>query len=340
MKHALIRQKFLDQFDGLFTPLVLLKAQTRDGQLIIEIDANKSLLHFRCMEVNRGTPTLLKPVIQQVSRASTNAAEFPALIAPRFSTGALELCSQSGISCFDLTGRVLINCKQAHINHPSNPSERIVDASIFSGKSAQVIRVLLANPTRIWKIRELGKEAQASIGLVSLVTQGLVQRGWVNVERGRGGIHLISPEGLVDAWREQYIPDVTTTSNLFSVDDSEEVETRLAKMCEQLNLPYAFTGTSAATLLSDTHAQHQVSLYVYPATVPLKILAESAALTRFTKTPGNIFIHSTHNTAFLYGASKVSQVWVVHPIQAYLDLWINPEERPLATIFRKATLNF
>jgi hypothetical protein len=339
MKHTLIRHYFLDHFDELFAPLSLLAAQEEGGALIIEVDTGKKHLRFRCLEVNRGTPNLLESARRRMSLHGVSLPGFPALVAPRLSAKALEICAQAGVSCFDLGGNVLVCCQEAQISQTGNQSRYPNETSLFSGKAARVVRTLLVHPQRTWSVRDLGQEAQTSIGLVSQVTQKLTQLGWVTAKRARGGIQLTSPGALIDVWRQHYVPDITATASLFSLDGSEEVEQRLAQACDRLNLQYAFTGSSAAALQGIINTHQEVVLYVH-SSAPLKSLITAAGLLRFTNTEGNILLLIAQSKSFLQGARKTTNGWVVHPIQAYMDLWADPEQQSLAALFREATLDF
>jgi hypothetical protein len=340
MKRALIRHRFLELFDELFAPLVLLNAREEGKDLIVEVNTGERNIRFRCVEVNRGTPTMLKLAVQRVPPRKADASEFPALIAPWLSANALESCALAGISCFDLSGNALVCSEEPPIRQHGDRSEASTETPIFSGKGARVIQTLLVNPKREWTVRALGEEAQTSIGLVSQVTQILAHQGWLSVKRGRGGVHLLSPGALIDAWCQHYVPDVTATLNLFTLEDLGEAEQKLVWACERMNLQYAFTGSSAAALLNIVNVRHEAAFYVYPAAVPLKALVQLAGMLRFNSTAGNILLLAARSKAFLYGAHKTPSGWVVHPVQAYLDLWIDSQNRTRAATFREATLDF
>lgn len=74
--------------------------------------------------------------------------------------------------------------------------------SLFKPKSAQVLKVLLREPSRRWRVAELAEVAGVSLGHVSNVRNGLLDREWAQLVEE--GMFLAAPDALLDAWRESY----------------------------------------------------------------------------------------------------------------------------------------
>jgi hypothetical protein len=66
--------------------------------------------------------------------------------------------------------------------------------SLFRPRSAQVLRVLLQDPKRSWKLSQLAEQSGVSIGHVSNVRNALQDREWI--EDRSTGIQLKSPDLL------------------------------------------------------------------------------------------------------------------------------------------------
>jgi hypothetical protein len=86
----------------------------------------------------------------------------------------------------------------------SPPAERRELKSLFKPRSAQVLRVLLRDPERAWRVTELAEAAHVSLGHVSNVRVALLGRDWARVSED--GVHLSEPDALLDAWLEEYEP--------------------------------------------------------------------------------------------------------------------------------------
>jgi hypothetical protein len=65
-----------------------------------------------------------------------------------------------------------------------------------------VLRILLRDPKRVWKLSELAEQSGVSIGHVSNVRNALADREWIEVRSA--GVQLKSPDNLLDAWRNSY----------------------------------------------------------------------------------------------------------------------------------------
>ena len=89
------------------------------------------------------------------------------------------------------------------ISTPHTPSvARQEYKSLFKGRSAQVLRVLLTFPDKTWKLSELSLASGVSIGHVSNVRSSLQDREWA--QRHENGLLLTAPKALLDAWSSAY----------------------------------------------------------------------------------------------------------------------------------------
>src|SRR5207247_11235401 len=75
--------------------------------------------------------------------------------------------------------------------------------SLFAPRATRVVRVLLAEPQRAWRLEELAKAAQVSLGHSHNVMSRLEDLRWVERDREQR-IHLGKPFDLPQAWCESY----------------------------------------------------------------------------------------------------------------------------------------
>ncbi|MBA3811311.1 MAG: hypothetical protein H0X27_06650 [Caulobacteraceae bacterium] len=142
---------------------------------------------------------------QQLDREYRGATAV--LIAPYLSQDARKLCRDGGFGFLDLEGNCRIVFDGVFIERtaPTKPSVARRDLkSLFKPKSAQVLRVLLRDPHRPWKVAELSDVAGVSLGHVSNVRTALLNREWAVA--GIDGLRLIAPDALLDQWRDRYEP--------------------------------------------------------------------------------------------------------------------------------------
>ena len=76
--------------------------------------------------------------------------------------------------------------------------------SLFAPKSARMLRVMLGEPSREWKVAELATRVGISYGQVSKVRKTLLDREWA--PGNWGGVQIAKPQALLGAWKQAYPP--------------------------------------------------------------------------------------------------------------------------------------
>jgi len=131
----------------------------------------------------------------------------PVLIAPYLSPEAQALCRENNVGFLDLEGNARVSFRNVFIERlvsSKPPAVRRELKSLFKPKSAQVLRVMLRDPARVWRVADLAESAGVSLGHVSNVRTGLLDREWGKVSEK--GLYLSEPNALLDAWRDAYEP--------------------------------------------------------------------------------------------------------------------------------------
>ena len=156
---------------------------------------------------SNGQPRHLRAALHQMRELRQGKGQdwVPILIAPYLSPEARRLCVEDDVGYLDLHGNARLAFGQVYIEREvegAPPSERREIKSLFRPKSAQVLRVLLGEPQRPWRVVELAEAAGVSLGHVSNVRRGLLDRDWAKV--ADDGLVVTDPAGLLDAWAEVY----------------------------------------------------------------------------------------------------------------------------------------
>lgn len=176
--------------------LVHIEAAGRQRTLACEVKAN-------------GQPRYAHAALSQLRSyvAGQPPGTIPVFVAPYLSPNVQALCREQGIGFLDLEGNVRLTFDGIFIdrqvaNKPDSERRRL--KSLFRPKSAQVLRVLLRDPTRTWRVVELAEAAAVSVGHVSNVRSGLLDREWAEVSKD--GLLLSRPDALLDEWASTYVP--------------------------------------------------------------------------------------------------------------------------------------
>jgi hypothetical protein len=208
-----------------------------------------------CEVKSSGQPRYVRDGLFQLRNyvAHSNIQATPVFIAPYLSPEARLLCREDKVCFVDLQGNVRLEFDGVFIerivsNKP--PSERRELKSLFRPKSAQVLKVMLRDPNRKWRVEELAKSAEVSLGHVSNVRSGLLDREWAQVSNL--GLFLSEPNALLDAWRDVYEPHNEKRMSFYTILHGSSFETT-ARTClgtDRKNGRAIFASFSAAHWLA------------------------------------------------------------------------------------------
>ena len=129
----------------------------------------------------------------------------PVFISPYLSPAVKLLCEEKGVGYLDLEGNARIAFGGVFIERlvaDKPAAEQRELKSLFRPKSAQVLRAMLRAPGRAWRVTELAEITKVSLGHISNVRTGLIDREWARASTD--GLVLSEPDALLDAWRESY----------------------------------------------------------------------------------------------------------------------------------------
>ncbi|KVZ50565.1 hypothetical protein WL18_04650 [Burkholderia ubonensis] len=175
--------------------------------LVANIRAAGRPYRLLCEVLPNGQPRYVRHALLRLREYAARATSdiVPILIAPYFSPGTRALCRQHRVGYLDFEGNILIAFGGVFIERQVTEratTERRELKSLFKPKSARVLRAMLRAPERSWKVAELADATGVSVGQVSNVRAGLLNREWAATTPD--GIHLSQPGAVIDAWRDSY----------------------------------------------------------------------------------------------------------------------------------------
>jgi hypothetical protein len=205
-----------------------------------------------CEVKSSGQPRFVRQAILQLLNATTyyKQSVTPVLIAPYLSPEVQALCRDENVGFIDFEGNARLVFDNVYIERQiaAKPvTEKRELRSLFRPKSAQVLRVLLRDPSLSWKVRGLAKEAGVSVGHASNVRASLLDREWA--AKSKKGVSLTEPNALLDEWRDSYEPPIGEVLHLYTVLHGSQFEDAMKVFFEQSSL------THSAALASFSAAQ-------------------------------------------------------------------------------------
>ncbi|MBP8925120.1 MAG: hypothetical protein KBG75_04650 [Pseudomonadales bacterium] len=179
--------------------------------IVAHVDVSGRRHTLVCEVKSTGQPRHVRMALLQLRNYMTHHAQdaTPVFIAPYLSPQAQALCREQDVGYLDLEGNARLMFDSVFIERQvaSKPvADRRELRSLFKPKSAQVLRVMLRNPRQAWRVTDLAQAAAVSLGHISNVRVGLLDREWAQVSEE--GLFLSEPDALLDEWRDAYEPPV------------------------------------------------------------------------------------------------------------------------------------
>jgi len=294
------------------------------ARLLVDGRSHQLICEYKSSGQPRYARTALLELQNYVAHRAPQAT--PVFIAPYISPAVRQLCKEKGVGYLDLEGNARIAFGGVFI-------ERIVAdkpvaqqrelKSLFKPKSAQVLRAMLREPGRAWRVTELSESTGVSLGHVSNVRTGLIDREWARASDD--GLVLSEPDALLDAWRDSYTAPPGKRLRFYTLLHGSALEDAVRSALRADNGPgrAAFASFSAAQWLSPyartgTH-------YFFADDQGLRKLQAALNLTLGSKGE-NVVVTVSKDLGLLADTVEPAPGAVcTSPVQTYLDLSIAGE---------------
>jgi hypothetical protein len=281
-----------------------------------------------CEYKSNGQPRYARSALLELRNYVTHRAPAatPVFIAPYISPAVRQMCEEKGVGYLDLEGNARIAFRGVFIERAvaEKPvAEQRELKSLFRPKSAQVLRTMLREPSRAWRVTELSKTAGVSLGHVSNVRTGLIDREWARTSDD--GLVLSEPDALLDAWRDSYTAPPGERLRFYTPLHGSTLEDAARNALRADNGPgrAAFASFSAAQWLSPY--ARTGSHYFFADVEGLSKLQEALKLTPSSKGE-NVFVTVPKDLGLLTDTVEPAPGAVcTSPVQTYLDLSIAGE---------------
>ena len=260
--------------------------------------------------------------MRRSGEANAGRRLIPMLVSPYLSPESRAICLDHDTAYLDLVGNARLAFDTVYIDRAvaeTPVSETRALRSIFTPKAAAILRVLLREPGRAWRVADLATQARASYGHVSNVRKALLAREWI--ELGDDGVVLVQPDVLLQTWRESYRrpagESITGYTHLHGSQLDERLRGTLNPHPERPRVLYALH--SAAQWLAPFGRSATHTLYAdEPGADALK---ETLKLTHAATGANVVLLVPTDESLFHDASEPAPDVFCTSPIVTYLDLW-------------------
>ena len=271
------------------------------------------------VEIKRnGQPKAAREAINSLLRwLSLNAGAYGIFMAPYIAPRTAEICRQDGIGYIDFAGNCRLTFGGVYIEQRGNPnplSEKRDLRSLYSPKAARILRVILNNPRKNWKMQDLAREAEVSLGQAANVKKLLDSRELI--EKAEEGFTLREPFSLLSEWSQNYVFRKNRTRDFYSLKSIPDIEAEIAEVCERNKITYALTGFSGAARFTSAVRYQRAMAFVDAEEDQLLKLFEFKEVS----SGANVTLLMPYDAGVYYGVTTKEGIRVVSPVQLYLDL--------------------
>ena len=260
--------------------------------------------------------------MRRSAEASDGRCLIPMLVSPYLSPQSRAICTDHDVAYLDLVGNArlafdTVYIERAVADKPSTETRAL--RSIFRPKAAAVLRVLLRDPDRTWRVADLAAQAHASYGHVSNVRKALLEREWLEV-RDDGAV-LLQPEALLETWRENHRRPPGQLISGYTHLDGKQLDERLrGKLNPCPEFPRAIYSLHSAAQWFAPFGRSGIHTF-YTDEPGARMLKEELKLTP-AAAGANVMLQVTTDESLFDDASEpVPKVFCTSPIVTYLDLW-------------------
>jgi hypothetical protein len=272
---------------------------------------------------NSSAPGVVARAAEQLAvYAATVPDGIKVLVVPYMTPAGIAAAADRGVNWIDLSGNARIRDQGLYISvqgHPNAFTSPGRPSSPFAPKSSRVARVLLENPARWWRQKDLVPITSLDDGRISRLVRRLDDEKLL--VRREDEFRPADPDLLLDAWADDYRFDrherVLGHASGNGIELAREISSRFA----ELSVDHALTGLPAAWLVDPFARFRLVSIYVdgdpHDAANDLEL--------RRNERGANVQLLRPDDAGVFFGRRALDGVPVVSPVQTYLDLRHLPE---------------
>ena len=293
-------------------------------QLIVEVKSDGAPRHVRS-----GVFQLKGYLahLHQLGQTEMGERWIPMFAGPYLSPQSRAICMDHDVAYLDFVGNSHLAFGDVYIDRAvagQPKSETRSLRSIFTPKAAAILRVMLRDPVRPWRVVELAERAQASLGHVSNVRKALLSREFI--EKQDKGVVLINPDGLLKVWRDNYRQPQGRLSRGYTRFHGRQLDERLRGVLNpHRHGPRAiYSSNSAAGWLAPFARDGTHSFYVDGEGEQL--LRDVLELSPAAIGPNVALCEPFDDTLFDDAVEPGPGIFCTSPVITYLDLW-NGNER-------------
>jgi Transcriptional regulator, AbiEi antitoxin, Type IV TA system len=300
-------------------------ARTRGDSLvdfILEVRGPSVDRRLVCEAKASGQPRIARQAcLALLDYTRSRKRDYPVFVAPYLSPAAAAICDQYQVGYFDLAGNCRLAFDPIYIRREGFPNAAVQKRdlrSLYSPKAERVLRVLLTEGKRTWRMQDLADKAGVSLGQVANVKTLLADREWIESESG--GFRLRSLDSailpLLHEWAGNYRAERSTAHDYYSPKPIPQTEGDLAEASRRIKVQLAFSGFSGAARFAPAVRYQRATAYVLG---DIPALGDRLGL-KPVSSGANVTLLTPYDEGIFYGEKEIERAPIVSAVQLYLDL--------------------
>src|SRR5256885_3304972 len=263
----------------------------------------------------RGAVTRLAEIRRELPGA------YPVAAAVYIGPQSARILKSHNLGYVDLSGNCYLALENVLIEKEGKrnirPSTRPL-RSLFAPRATRVVRVLLVDSARAWRLEELARAASVSLGHAHNVVKRLEELAWVERDADQR-IRLGKPADLLESWSDSY---TYRANEIASYVAPERVTgafmSEIARVATAEGRRYAFTLNAGVSLVAPSLRVPVVHCYLEGDPTPI---AAALGLRATAEADGAVHVLAPYDPGVFYGALEKGGLKVVCLPQLYADLF-------------------
>jgi hypothetical protein len=268
-----------------------------------------------------GQPRQIRAAVTRLADIRTQLpGAYPVASAVYIGPQSARILKDNNLGYVDLSGNCYLAFDQVLIEKEGKrnvrPSTRPL-RSLFAPRATRVVRVLLTEPARAWRLEELARAAEVSLGHSHNVIKRLEDLRWVSRDEAQR-IHLGKPADLLQAWCESYTVRTNEITSYFVPERvTRKLMTEVARVAGADGRRYAFTLGAGLSLVAPQTRLTGLHCYLDGDPAPL---AAALGLRPTAESDGGLHVLTPYDSGVFYGVLEKAGLKVVSVPQLYADL--------------------
>jgi len=316
-------------------------AGSKKADLLVKLKLGATEQTLAVQFTSVGQPRQIREAISSLTEVRHELpSAYPVAVAQYIAPQSAALLRRSGLGYLDLSGNCYLAFENVLIEKEGKPNLRPSTRplkSLFAPRASRVVRVLLVDPQHAWRLEELAKAADVSLGHAHNVVKRLEELAWV--ARGEHQrIDLVKAGDLLDAWVDSYSYRRNDIGAYFSPERiTRKVIAELARVAHSEGRRYAFTLHAGPALVASNVRFPAIHCYVEGAPEPLV----RALGLRPGEGEGNVYLMAPYDEGVFYALMTKGGLPVVCLPQLYADLYhYERRGREQATYLRREAMGY